>query len=103
MVKATRKSSFGVSTPAVWDLRLYVAGKNLRSTLALENLKNVCEEHLSGRYRIEVVDLRKHPELARAEQIVAIPTLVRKNPKPVRTGIGNLTDARRLLDLLNRN
>src|SRR5262245_5582947 len=81
--------------PDVWDLRLYVAGKTARSRAALENLKRLCQEHLPGKYRIEVVDLLAHPHLARADQIVAIPTLVRKQPSPVRKVIGDLSDVER--------
>jgi circadian clock protein KaiB len=89
--------------PATWDLRLYVADQSPRSVRAFNNLKSVCEEHLSGRYRIEVIDVLTHPEAVRADQIVAVPTLVRQNPKPVRKGIGDLTNTARLLELLNRN
>ena len=83
--------------PNVWELRLYVAGKTARSVAALENLTRLCEEHLSGKYRIEVVDLLVHPKLARGDQIVAIPTLVRKLPPPIRKVIGDLSNAERTL------
>jgi len=83
--------------PEVWNLRLYVADSTPKSVRAFDNLKALCEEHLKGRYRIEVIDLRKHPQLARGEQIVAIPTLVRRLPQPVRTIIGDLSDSMRLL------
>jgi circadian clock protein KaiB len=80
-----------------WNLRLYVAGETTRSTAALENLRKVCEEHLEGRYSIEVVDLLRHPQLARGDQIVAVPTLVRKLPPPMKKIIGDLSRSERLL------
>jgi circadian clock protein KaiB len=83
--------------PVVWNLRLYVAGQTPKSIHAFANLKVLCEEHLKDRYRIEVIDLREHPQLARGDQIVAIPTLVRKLPPPVRTIIGDLSNNVRLL------
>lgn len=81
----------------VWNLRLYVAGQTPRSIAAFANLKRLCEEHLSGRYNIEVVDLVKHPQLAAGDQIVAIPTLVRKLPEPLRKIVGDLRDTERAL------
>jgi circadian clock protein KaiB len=83
--------------PVAWNLRLYVAGQNPTSVRAFANLKLLCEEHLKGRYHIEVVDLRKNPQLARGDQIVAIPTLVRRFPQPLRTVIGDLSNSVRLL------
>lgn len=83
--------------PAVWELRLYVAGKTARSVAAFENLTRLCEEHLPGKYRIEVVDLLLHPQLAKGDQIVAIPTLVRKLPEPIRKVIGDLSNVERTL------
>lgn len=83
--------------PEVWELRLYVAGKTAKSVTAFENLKRLCEEHLQGKYRIEVVDLLQHPQLARGDQIVAIPTLVRKLPEPIRKVIGDLSNVERTL------
>lgn len=83
--------------PDVWELRLYVAGKTAKSVAAFENLKRLCEEHLQGKYRIEVVDLLQHPQLARGDQIVAIPTLVRKLPEPIRKVIGDLSNVERTL------
>ncbi|HEY8020287.1 MAG TPA: circadian clock KaiB family protein [Thermoanaerobaculia bacterium] len=80
-----------------WDLRLYVAGQTPRSVTALQNLKRLCEDHLAGRYRIEVVDLLKNPQLARGDQILAIPTLVRKLPAPMRKIIGDLSQTERVL------
>jgi len=81
----------------VWELRLYVAGKTAKSMAALENLTRLCEEHLAGKYRIEVVDLLVHPQLAKGDQIVAIPTLVRKLPEPIRKVIGDLSNVDRTL------
>ena len=81
----------------VWELRLYVAGKTARSVAAVDNLNRLCEEHLPGKYRIEVVDLMVHPQLARGDQIVAIPTLVRKLPPPIRKVIGDLSNQERTL------
>jgi circadian clock protein KaiB len=83
--------------PEQWELRLYVAGKTAKSVAAFENLKRLCEEHLQGKYRIEVVDLLQHPQLARGDQIVAIPTLVRKLPEPIRKVIGDLSNVERTL------
>jgi circadian clock protein KaiB len=80
-----------------WQLRLYVAGTTERSTAALTNLRRICDEHLSGRYEIEIIDLLERPQLAKGEQIVAIPTLVRKLPEPVRKIIGDLSDRERVL------
>jgi circadian clock protein KaiB len=80
-----------------WDLKLYIAGHTPRAIKAFENLKNLCEEHLKGVYHIEVVDLLRNPKLARGDQIVAVPTLVRKLPVPVRKIIGDLSDKERVL------
>lgn len=81
----------------VWDLRLYVAGQSSKSVAAAANLRRICEEHLAGRYRIEIVDLIKEPHLARGDQILAVPTLVRKLPEPMRKIIGDLSNADRAL------
>jgi circadian clock protein KaiB len=83
--------------PAVWKLRLYVAGQTPKSIRAFANLKVLCEAHLKGRYQLEVIDLLEHPHLARGDQIVAIPTLVVKLPPPVRKIIGDLSHADRVL------
>ena len=83
--------------PELWDLRLYVAGQSSKCLEAFANLKSICEEHLAGRYRIEVVDLLENPQLARGDQILAIPTLVRKLPEPIRKIIGTLADTERVL------
>jgi circadian clock protein KaiB len=80
-----------------WELRLYVAGQTSKSLQAFANLKRICEEHLGGRYKIEVVDLLKSPELAKGDQIFALPTLVRKLPEPVRKIIGDLSNTERVL------
>lgn len=100
---ARRTNPPAAGKSARWDLRLYVADESSRSIQAYNNLKNVCKECLSGRYHIKVIDVIAHPEAARADQIVALPTLVRRSPKPVRTGIGDLSNTGRLLDLLTRN
>ena len=87
--------------PEVCELRLYVAGQTPKSVTALANLKKMCEEHLAGRYRIEVIDLLQHPQLARGDQILAIPTLVRRLPSPIRKIIGDLSNTERVLVGLN--
>ena len=84
-----------------WELRLYVAGKTPKSVTALTNLKKYCEEHLKGRYKIEVVDLLEQPQLAEGDQIFAIPTLVRKVPEPIRKIIGDLSNEEKVLVGLN--
>ena len=81
----------------VWELRLYIAGQTPRSVVAFANLKKLCEEHLPGRYKIEVIDLMQHPQLAAGDQIVAIPTLVRKLPQPLRRIVGDLSNTERAL------
>ena len=81
----------------VWELRLYVAGKSAKSVAAMENLTRLCERELPGKYRIEVVDLLVHPQLAKGDQILAIPTLVRKLPQPIRKVIGDLSNTDRTL------
>jgi circadian clock protein KaiB len=89
-----------------WDLRLYVAGQTEKSVRAFANLKKLCEEHLPGQYHIEVIDLLCDPKLARGDQIIALPTLVRKLPEPVRKIIGDLSNTERVLvglDLRPRN
>ena len=80
-----------------WELRLYVAGQTQKSTAAFSNLKKYCEEFLKGRYKIEVIDLIKNPQLAEGDQILAIPTLVRKVPEPIRKIIGDLSNQERVL------
>ncbi len=95
-MKRTRPKFNGKMAKA-WELRLYVAGQTPRSITALANLKKLCEQHLAGQYSIEVVDLVKNPALARGDQILAIPTLVRKLPTPVRKIIGDLSNTERVL------
>jgi circadian clock protein KaiB len=85
------------SSAKLWELRLYVAGQTPRSLTAFANLKQICEEHLKGRYRIQVIDLVEEPQLSKGDQILAIPTLVRKLPVPVRKIIGDLSDTERVL------
>jgi circadian clock protein KaiB len=85
------------SSKKQWELRLYVAGQTDRAVTAFANLKKICEEHLAGKYSIEIIDLLKNPKLARGDQIVAIPTLVRKLPEPVRKIIGDLSNTQRVL------
>ena len=84
-----------------WNLRLYVAGETPKCVQALQHLKRICEEHLQGRYSIEVIDLLKNPTLAQGDQIIAIPTLVRKLPPPVKKIIGDLTNTERVVVGLN--
>jgi circadian clock protein KaiB len=81
----------------LWQLRLYVTGQTSKSLRVFSNLKKICESHLKGRYRITVIDLLKQPQLAKGDQILAIPTVVRKLPKPVRIIIGDLSDTERVL------
>lgn len=80
-----------------WDLRLYIAGNTPKSTTAIHNLKKLCEEHLPDQYHIEIIDLVKDPKLASGDQILAIPTLVRKVPSPIRKIIGDLSNTERVL------
>jgi circadian clock protein KaiB len=99
------KKKDGAARSEEWILRLYVAGQSVRSAEALRNLERICDEHLAGRYRIEIIDLLKHPQLARGDQIVAVPTLVRHLPPPMKKIIGDLSNAERVLvglDLLPR-
>lgn len=81
----------------LYELRLYVAGKTSKSVVALENLKKICEEHLQGQYSIEIIDLLETPQLAEGDQILAIPTLVKKVPEPVRKIIGDLSNVEKVL------
>jgi circadian clock protein KaiB len=87
----------GALQEETWYLRLYVAGQSPKSLRAFANLTTLCEEHLAGRYKIEIVDLVEHPELARSDDILAIPTLVRRLPAPLRKIIGDLSNAERVL------
>ena len=81
----------------IWELRLYVAGQTPKSLKAFANLKKICEEHLEGKYTIEVIDLLENPQLAKGDQILAIPTLVRKLPEPVKQIIGDLSNTEKVL------
>ncbi len=85
------------SKDEIWELRLYVAGQTPKSLAAFSNLKTLCEEHLAGKYKIEVIDLLKNPALAKGDQILALPTLVRKLPEPVKKIIGDLSNTDRVL------
>ena len=82
---------------AEWELRLYIAGQTPKAVAAFANLQRICEERLKGKYRIEVIDLMMNPALARGDQILAIPTLVRKLPEPIKKIIGDLSNAERVL------
>jgi circadian clock protein KaiB len=84
-----------------WALRLYVAGPTPQSVAAFRNLEQLCEDHLPGRYQIEVIDLLKQPQIAHGDQILALPTVVRKRPSPIRKVIGSLTDTERVLSGLD--
>jgi circadian clock protein KaiB len=98
----TKKRAVNPGEPAhapseFWALRLYVAGQTPKSVTAFANLKTICEEHLAGKYTIEVIDLIQNPKLAQGDQIIAIPTLVRKLPEPIRKIIGDLSNTERVL------
>ena len=95
--EATEAKAEGERDAEVWELRLYVAGQTPNSIKAFANLKTICEEHLRGRYKIEVIDLLENPRLARGDQILAIPSLVRKLPPPIRKIIGDLSNTERVL------
>ena len=96
--KASRSAAKTTGRPAAtWELRLYVAGQTPRAVQAFANLTRICEEHMAGKYRIEVIDLLKKPQLAKGDQIVAVPTLVRKLPEPVRKIIGDLSNTEKVL------
>jgi circadian clock protein KaiB len=95
--RRSRTPGLNGSSPDFFELRLYIAGQTSRSLAALTNLKRICEEHLHGRYRIEVIDLLERPQLARGDQIIALPTLVRKLPVPIRKLVGDLSDTERAL------
>ena len=95
--KTTPPSAEEKAPPEFWILRLYVAGQTPKSLTAFANLKRICEEHLAGQYEIEVIDLLENPQLAAGDQILAIPTLVRQLPPPVRKIIGDLSNTERVL------
>ncbi len=96
-MRKTKDPPDAAKKPEMWNLRLYVAGQTPRSITAFANLKTICEEHLKGRYTIEVIDLVENPTLAKGDQILAIPTLVRKLPPPLRKIIGDLSNTERVL------
>ena len=96
-----RRATARKHEPDAYILRLYVAGQTPKSVTAFANLKKICEEHLAGKYHIEVIDLLENPQLARGDQILAIPTLVRKLPEPMRKIIGDLSNTERVLVGLN--
>ncbi len=105
-MKKTSKPGATKNARAEWELTLYVAGQTATSLLAFANLKRICEEHLAGQYHITVIDLNKRPRLASGDQILALPTLVRSLPEPVRKIIGDLSNTERVLvglDLRARN
>ncbi len=95
--QAARTSAEPGSDPERWDLRLYVAGQTTKAAAAFANLQRICEEHLAGRYTLEVIDLLKTPQLAQGDEILAVPTLVRRLPEPVRKIIGDLSSTERVL------
>jgi circadian clock protein KaiB len=97
MTVTTKKPKKPENPIEFWELRLYVAGKTTRAMTAFANLKKICEEHLKDKYRIEIIDLLKNPQLAKGDQILAVPTLVRKLPEPVRKIIGDLSNTERVL------
>ena len=98
-VRGAKAPTLAQDKPGVaeWQLRLYVAGQTAKSSAAFDNLKRVCETHLAGRYTIEVIDLLVNPRLAAGDQILAVPTLVRKFPEPIRKIIGDLSNEERVL------
>jgi circadian clock protein KaiB len=94
---AKKKPAKAVPAAEVWILKLYVAGQTKKSIAAFANLKKICDEHLAGKYSIEIVDLLKNPTLAKGDQILAIPTLVRQLPPPVKKLIGDLANTERVI------
>jgi circadian clock protein KaiB len=97
MTAETKKKTKQERLEIGWQLRLYVAGQTPKSLAAFANLKRICEEHLAGQYTIEVIDLLVNPQLAKGDQILAIPTLVRKLPEPIMKIIGDLSNTERVL------
>jgi circadian clock protein KaiB len=96
-MEKTKSTSRAKRTKKIYELRLYVAGQTPKSMTAFANLKKICEEHMPGQYEIEVIDLLKKPQLASGDQILAIPTLVRKLPAPIKKIIGDLSNTERVL------
>ena len=102
--KAPSEPSVPAARSEFWDLRLYVAGQTPNCLIAFKNLQELCRTHLDGRFRIEVIDLLEHPHLAKADEILAIPTLVRRLPPPLRKIVGDLSNVDRVLvglDIVN--
>ena len=95
--RASAKAPAKKSVENSWNMRLYVAGQTPKSLAAFSNLKQLCDQYLTGRYQIEVVDLLKQPQLAQNDQIVALPTLVRKLPEPIKRVIGDLSNLERVM------
>jgi circadian clock protein KaiB len=93
----TFQTAHKAAVPATFELRLYVAGQTAKSLAAIANLERICQIHLAGRYRIEVIDLTKTPQLAAGDQILAIPTLVRRLPEPIKKILGDLSNEERVL------
>lgn len=92
-----KRSNGGTGRKGVWNLRLYIAGETSRSIAALKNLQELCKQYVPGGYRIEVIDLQKNPQLAAGDQILAVPTLVRRLPPPLKKIIGDLSNVERVL------
>jgi len=97
MPEFERVTRIAAADALTYELRLYVAGQTPKSVLALANLRQICEEHLQGRYEIEVIDLVENPQLAQGDQILALPTLVRRLPEPIKKIIGDLSNTERVL------
>ena len=97
MPEFERATGSTAAAEQTYELRLYVAGQTPKSILALVNLRQICEEHLQGRYEIEVIDLMENPQLAQGDQILALPTLVRRLPEPIKKIIGDLSNTERVL------
>jgi circadian clock protein KaiB len=97
MLEENEQASEAPGAVETWELRLYVAGTSPKSVTAFTNLKRLCETYLQGRYTIEVIDLLQHPQLAAGDQIVAIPTLIRKLPEPLRRIVGDLSNTDRTM------
>ncbi len=97
MKKASKASAQEVVPHPEWILRLYIAGQSPKSLAAISNLHRICEEHLAGKYDVEVIDLLEKPQLAEGDKIIAVPTLVRKLPAPLRKIIGDLSDTEKAL------
>jgi circadian clock protein KaiB len=97
MKETSQKPAGDEKQPAAWVLRLYIAGQSTKSLAAISNLHKICEEHLAGQYEIEVIDLLENPQLAEGDKIIAVPTLVRKLPAPLRKIIGDLSDTEKAL------